>query len=174
MTTMIGRRSLLMWPAVALAAALKGQLQDAPRLAFNHIGPVRIGMTEAQLRGVLQQRVNRTDFERNCAYLTPAAKGLSFMLLDSRIARIDIIRGAWLTKAGAGIGSSEAEIRRPYPQVRVESHPYFAESEGHYLVVTPASPELSDYELLFETAGGTVTSFRAGLSRAVRRIEGCE
>lgn len=130
-------------------------------------------MTEAELRGVLKQRIERTHLEQGCSYLTPAAHGIAFMLLDSRIARVDITAGAWLTEAGAGIGTSEAEIHRLYPQVRVEPHPYYDEGAGHYMRVTPSAPDLSDYELLFETVRGRATSFRAGLSRAVSRIEGC-
>jgi hypothetical protein len=95
------------------------------------------------------------------------------MLLNSRISRIDITGGSWLTEAGTGIGSSEAEIRRLYPMVRVEIHPYYEESLGHYFRVIPAAPRLRGYELLFETEKGAVTSFRAGLSRAVSLIEGC-
>lgn len=130
-------------------------------------------MTEAQVRSALKQRIERTDFEETCSYLNGAARGVSFMLLDSRVARVDITRGSWLTEAGAGIGASEAEIRGLYPRLRVEPHPYFAEGQGHYLRVTPSAPELRDYELLFESENGLVTSFRAGLSRAVGLIEGC-
>jgi len=60
-----------------------------------------------------------------------------------------------------------------YPQVRVDLHLYLDEGQGHYLRVTPAAPSLRDYELLFESEKGAVTSFRAGLSRAVGLIEGC-
>jgi len=130
-------------------------------------------MTEAQVRSVLKQRIERTDLEEGCSYLTGVAGGVAFMLLDSRVARVDITHGSWLTEAGAGIGTSEAEIRRLYPRVRVEPHPYFDEGLGHYLRVTPSAPTLSDYELLFESEKGKVTSFRAGLSRAVSLIEGC-
>ncbi len=170
---MVGRRSLLLSPVVALAAVLKGQLRDSQRLAFTGIGPVKIGMTEAQFRSILKGKIERSDLEQNCSYLTPAAKGISFMLLDSRIARVDITGRDWLTEAGAGIGTSETDIHRLYPQVRAEPHPYYDEGLGHYLRMTPTDPKLSRYELLFETEGGKVTSFRAGLSRAVGLIEGC-
>ena len=116
---MIGRTSLLIWPVVTLAAGLQGQLRDTQPLAFRGIGPVRIGMTEARVRSILKQRIERTDFEEGCSYLTGAAKGVAFMLLDSRVARVDITDGSWLTKDGSGIGTSEAKLRRLYPQTRV-------------------------------------------------------
>ncbi len=172
MSVAVGRRSFLIAPLVALAGGLDAQL-GAMRLEFRGIGPVRIGMTEAQVRGAWHQKMERSELEEDCSYLIPADKGLMFMLRNSRIARVDITGGTWLTEAGAGIGTSEAELRRLYPQVRVEQHPYFDESEGHYFRVIPATPELNGYELLFETEKGAVTSFRAGLSRAVALIEGC-
>ena len=140
---MLGRRSFLLLPTVALAA--EGQLRDTSRLTFRGIGPIQIGMTEVQVRNVLKQKLER----------------------------VDVSEGSWLTEAGAGIVTSEAEIRRLYPQLRVEPHPYLDEGQVYYLRVTPAAPKLKDYELLFETAQGSVTSFRAGLSRAVSSIEGC-
>lgn len=130
-------------------------------------------MTEAQFRSAVKVAVKRSDFEQGCSYLEPGARGISFMLLDSRIARVDITSGSWRTEAGAGIGTSETEIRRLYPAVHVEPHPYYDESTGHYFRVTPASPALRDYGLIFETERGAVTSFRAGLARAVSFVEGC-
>jgi hypothetical protein len=103
--------------------------------------------------------------------LTPDVKGIGFMLLDSRIARVDVFEGHCRTASGAGIGSSEVEIRRQYPRVRTEQHHYV--DYGHYLIVTPDDPKLKGHELLFETDGKIVTSFRAGLSRAVALVEGC-
>lgn len=173
MQEVIERRSFLIWPAMALAARAADQLRDTQRLTFTGIGPIRIGMTEAQLRGALKQKLELEEFDEGCSYLTPAVKGIAFMLLDSRVARVDINEGTWLTKEGAGIGFSEARIRRLYPQVRVEPHPYLDDGQGYYLRVTPGDPKIKDYELLFETERTAVTSFRAGLARAVNLIEGC-
>jgi hypothetical protein len=130
-------------------------------------------MTEAEARRRLDDRLTRTDFEEGRSYLTPTVKGLAFMLLDSRIARVDVLEGRWATRSGAGIGTSESEIRRLYPQARTEPPPYLDAGKGFYLRIRPGNPALRRYELLFETDGGLVTSFRAGLSKAVSLIEGC-
>lgn len=148
---MIGRRQLLIWPVSTLAIRMEGQIRDAQRLTFTGIGPVRIGMTEAQVRSVLKLQTERTDFEEGCSYLTGADQGVAFMLLDPRVARVDIMEGPRLTEAGAGIGTSETEIHRLYPRVRTEPHPYLDRGEGYYLRVQPAAPKLRNYELLFET-----------------------
>jgi len=128
-------------------------------------------MTEGQVRKVLKNKLELSNFEGGCSYLTPDVEGIAFMILDSRIARVDVFGHPWRSELGAGIGSSEAEIRRLYPRVHTEPHHYV--DEGHYLIVTPGDPKLRGHQLLFETDGVVVTSFRAGLARAVAMVEGC-
>jgi hypothetical protein len=127
-------------------------------------------MTEAQLRrvvaGILSS--NESDLDESCFYLKPEAKGLGFMMPSSRCARIDVTEGPWRTVSGAGIGTSETEIHRLYgSQVHVEPHHYDDQGNWKYLIVH------SKDELLFETDGEIVTSFRAGLAKAVTYVEGC-
>jgi hypothetical protein len=57
--------------------------------------------------------------------------------------------------------------------VRTEHHPYLGPGQGYYLRVSPSTAQLKSHELIFETEAGVVTSFRVGLSRALRLIEGC-
>jgi len=131
-------------------------------------------MTEAQvLRALGKIAVEKYDPEDGCYELVPALKGLSFMMLDSRLARIDVTEGSRLTAANAGIGMPEAEIRRIYPRVRVEPHHYLEPGQGYHFVVVPSDPKLKRYDLLFETFEGKVTSLRPGLSDAVALAEGC-
>jgi hypothetical protein len=167
------RRWLLAFPVALIADTQPQHLRESQRVGFTGVGPVRIGMTEKRVRAVLNDRVERTDLEADCSYLTLDASGIAFMLLNSRVARVDVTRGHWRTDSGAGIGTSETEIHRLYPRVRTEPHPYFSAGEGYYLRVSPSEPQLKNYELIFETEHGAVTSFRAGLSRAVALIEGC-
>jgi hypothetical protein len=130
-------------------------------------------MSERQVRTVLSNRLERSDFDEGCSYLTPNASGIAFMLLKSRVARVDVSGGHWLTASGAGIGTSEKQIYRLYKRVRREPHPYLDPGQGYYLRISATAPQLKNYELIFETEAGAVTSFRAGLSRAVALIEGC-
>src|SRR5258708_6458297 len=129
------RRTVLMWPALAAFAAGKGpdRLRESQRVTFTGIGPVHTGMTETQVRKVLKNRLEFNDYEGGCSYMTPDVKGIAFMLLDSRVARVDVFEGSWRTVSGAGVGSSEDEIRRIYPRVRTEQHHY--DPYGHYLMV---------------------------------------
>lgn len=169
----ITRRWFLTLPVCLMAKAQPQHLRESQRLTFTGIGPIRIGMTEKQVRTMLSDSLERTDFDGGCSYLEFEDHGLAFMLLKARLVRVDVYSGHWLTEAGAGIGTSEAEIHRLYTRVRTEPHPYLDPGEGYYLRVTPSAQRLKNYELIFETEAGVVTSFRAGFSRAVGFIEGC-
>jgi hypothetical protein len=173
-----------MRPRAALAAALIALAvapaphvaQDAPwRVGLRSFGPVRFGMTLAQASAALHEPLQLEDAEGDCGYTYPASlpPGTSFMVVEGRIARVDVDSGATETLSGARIGSTETEIRRLYPgRIRVRAHPYTG-PEGHYLVFTPRESIDAGFGLIFETDGRRVTSYRAGLHGPVQYIEGC-
>jgi hypothetical protein len=102
-------------------------------------------MTERQVHEALHNRLQLGHFEGGRSYVAPDVKGIAFMLLDSRVARVDVFEGSWRTVSGAGIGSFEAEIRRIYARVRTETHQYVP--EDHYVIVTPGDPKLQGHEM---------------------------
>lgn len=152
-----------------------GRINTSMRLSFGGIGPVEFGMTEAQVRAAVRGPVRsdrRMQPNETCYYLTPAS-GLGLMMLDARLARIDVFRGNWRTPEGLGIGSTENEVKKAYGgRVREELHPYTA-PQGRYLIVRPERTRDRGLELLFETDGRVVTDFRAGKAEAVALKEGC-
>lgn len=108
-----------------------------------------------------------------CDYVRPKSgpKGIAFMVEQRRISRVDVSEGDIATSAGARIGDSEAKIQSLYPgRVAVQPHKY---TDGHYLVVTPASPADSAYRIVFETDGSKVLRYRSGRQPAVQYVEGC-
>ena len=168
------RRAALALPFSALAhAATRSNLNVSMRLSFVGLGPARIGMSEAQIRRTVGGPFQREgDNEEGCYYLTPQANGLGFMILESRLARIDVFEGEWRTVSGAGIGSTEEQVRRLYGRgLHIEPHHY--NDEGKYLIVLPAAGPYRGYQLLFETDGKVVTTFRAETVEAVTLVEGC-
>ena len=92
------------------------------------------------------------------------------MFQNYRIVRIDVERKGITTAEGAGVGTSEIQLKKIYGRKAVFSaHPYL-DSEGHYVTVLfPAQ----NRKLIFETDHGKVTSFRVGLPEPVEYIEGC-
>jgi len=94
--------------------------------------------------------------------------GVSFMIIDNRVARIDIDNPAISTDRGVRIGAAEEDIKRVYGE-NVEVGPHFY-TGGHYVRV--AAPERKRL-MLFETEDGLVNTYRAGETDAVNFVEGC-
>ncbi len=94
---------------------------------------------------------------------------LSFMVVDGRVARVDVEGPGPRTSTRVGVGSTEAEVQAAYPGGVVVSPHKYTGPEGHYLTVTPREGAA----LIFETDGSKVTQYRAGSLPAVAYVEGC-
>jgi len=141
------------------------------------MGPVHYGMTLSEASRALGETLSVEPAEpsEGCDYihLSAAPRGVSFMVLDTVIERVDVRSGDVATVSGAHIGSTEDEIKALYPdRIEVQPHPYDA-PEGHYLVYVPRDAADSSFRIIFETDGKRVTTFRAGRRPAVEYIEGC-
>ncbi len=90
------------------------------------------------------------------------------MVVNGRIARIDVDTRGYVTAAGAKIGDTEARIKRLYKgKVAVSPHKY---TDGRYLTVPVDGGK---FGIVFETDGKRVTHIRAGKSPEFGYIEGC-
>lgn len=89
---------------------------------------------------------------------------------DGVVGRVEVAGSSAIrTDRGIGIGSTEAEVRRAYGQdLTEEPHPYV---DGSYLIHEPSS--LGNRQMIFETEGQVVTSFRVGDDQTTPWIEGC-
>jgi len=159
---------------VLLAAVSAPLLQQDWHVTLRTYGPVRFGMTIRQAARALGQRLD-VDTTESCTYTAPMSfpPGVSFMVIDGHIARIDVDTTGVQTRSGAHVGSTEDEVKHLYSgQIRVEPHPYTG-PEGHYLVYTPRDPADTTFGMIFETDGLIVTRYRSGEHAAVEYIEGC-
>jgi hypothetical protein len=145
------------------------------RVSAHGIGALRVGMTFDQaseaLGGAL--RVPAGVDTTGCDYLvwSGGPSGVHVMFDEHRIARVDVDTASIATAAGARIGDDEARIKQLYPgQVKVTPHKY---EDGHYLTVTPTAAAEKQFRIVFETARGRVTRYRAGLMPTVEYVEGC-
>lgn len=135
-------------------------------------GPVRAGMTLAEAERALGAALVRHQTEPCYFVVVEGRPDVAFMIIDGRIARLDVRRQATVkTAEGAGIGDPEARIHALYPgRVEVQPHEY---TDGHYLVVTPKAPADSTYRMIFETDGERVLRYRTGRLPEVSWVEGC-
>lgn len=139
-------------------------------LSFKGFGPVTVGMSVREAEKALKVSLNEDDASESCHYARNDGDlpGVAFMVVDGKIARVDISSPAYRTSKGARVGMTEQEVRQIYPKVAVEPHPY--DDAGHHLVVTSDDER---HGMVFETNGKVVTEFRAGWREPVGYIEGC-
>src|ERR1043165_7181661 len=154
------------------SANTRAKLTEATPVRIDGIGPIEIGMTRAEADHAADIHIVVPDDTEGCRYGSPQAgpAGLSFMLTDDIVVRIDISDNVRITTAaGAHIGSSEADIERLYaPRLTVTPHKY---QDGHFLTVT--DPNYPHFRYVFETNGKTVSPYRVGQLPEVEFVERC-
>ena len=120
---------LLLLAAAAIPAGAK--------LTPDGLGPVRIGMTQAEVAKALGSKLvgDAIDDENLCVEKhSPALRGVYFMFEDRRLSRISISAPSRATTPrGIGIGASARAVRRAYPKgLHAEPHEYL-ELPAEYL-----------------------------------------
>jgi len=142
-------------------------------VSFDRFGSVKIGMTASQAAKVLGVRVTRdAGYEGGSCYYTSPKRGfkdIAFMMSGRRIARIDINSKEYATDRGAKIGDTEARIKRLYKgKYKVYEHKYV--DDAHYIEVMMKGGK---YNIIFETDGKRVVTYRVGRPEQVGYVEGC-
>jgi hypothetical protein len=157
---------------------------DAPVTAENQgwtvnlhgYGPIRAGMTLAEAAQAGGRQFGEPQMgSQECDYFLFADDTIRgrahFMVVNGQIARVDVNDSSISTAEGARMGDSEQRIMELYSgRVTVQPHKY---TDGHYLVVAPGAAVDSGFNLIFETDGQKVTTYRAGRMPEVEYIEGC-
>lgn len=135
-------------------------------------GPVRIGMSVQELAAHLAADTDTAGLAE-CDYvrIAGAPDSTGFMIVDGRLARIDVRGGATATAEGARVGDPERRIEELYPVLRRQPHKYTAGS--FYLIAFPEAAPDTLHRYVFETDGERVTRYRAGVYPPVEYVEGC-
>jgi hypothetical protein len=136
------------------------------------VGPVKIGMTLAQLSAALHQELAADERdEQGCFYIN--ARGhdhVSFMIIDGHVQRVEVGAPGIKTTTGLQVGDSEARAREAYgSRMKVTGHQYI--DTGHYLTIRSSD---GHYGVRFETDKGKIIGFYAGTYDAIQYVEGCE
>ncbi|MFB2937936.1 hypothetical protein ACE1B6_22025 [Aerosakkonemataceae cyanobacterium BLCC-F154] len=170
--------SLIIVICLGNLANAQANLSEGAKVFINGIGPIRVGMTvnqAAQAAGTKLVQIQSGGEEGGCLYFKPQnqPKGVSFMVTNNQIARVDIRENKRITTGkGAKIGDTETRIKSLYPrQIEVTPHKYV--QNGHYLTFVPKDNADKNYRVLFETDGTRVTRYRSGKLPEVEFVEGC-
>jgi hypothetical protein len=165
--------------AVLLAAAIAGcgpqaKAPTGPVVTGEGYAGVKFGMTVAQAEAAIGSKLKSIgEGEGNCTYVEPEGplKGALFMVVDGTIARLDVQENTTIvTDTGAKVGDAEQHVLDLYKgHTAVQPHKYTG-PEGHYVLVLGADGKA---QIVFETDGGKVVSYRAGRQPEVEWVEGC-
>jgi hypothetical protein len=170
----------LLFPAV-LALAIPAVADDLPRnLGPDGLGDIKIGMPVDKVELLLSNKLGYNPFaNRGCSVLTTPKlepTGLSLMIESRRLTRINVdyvgkspIPETFKTDAGIGLGSTEQDVLKAYPDARVKANP--ADPTWHTIIA-----DVPDHSkgIVFETDGKTVKSMRAGSNPAISYANGCD
>ena len=164
-------RALLALAAPLLVSAAPS---ERPRLTFEGLGKIRIGMTIVELKAqgfasdAMYDGQSSEEYD-GCHYMSNGRDypGVSFMINDGYLVRIGIHQRsdsappessgiytpkpipAWRSLSGVGIGMSESDASAIYGDwLKISGHPYLG-SAGSYLRLDSSDGK---YAMIFETA----------------------
>lgn len=143
------------------------------RLTARGLGPVIVGMPLSEIAVTIGASPDFDPVERDCGFLRApgAPAGVAFMIVAGHIVRVDVTDEGVQTAEGAGIGTTESELRTLYAgHLTEQPHKY---TDGRYLIVSPAGPDSATHRVIFETDGNVVTRLRGGRLPEVEWVEGC-
>lgn len=146
------------------------------KLSQDNLGPIKINMTlqEAEKATGIQFNSKKPDPDQaeniSCFYVTlKGMTGISFMVEDNKIVRINISSPDYLTTQGAKIGDTEAQVQGLY-KGKLEVEPHHYDRKGHYLTLID---KVHDRSIRFETNGKTITLIYSGKNEPVHFVEDC-
>lgn len=135
------------------------------------IGDVRFGMTVEEAQEAAGTELVRQDGgTETCWPAVPreAPEGVTFLVQDGTVERVDITAAGIETPSGAGIGMSQSELEALFPD-RLEATDVLG---GRQYTFVPNDPGEADRRIVFLTDGDRVVSYKAGRTPLVE-APGC-
>jgi hypothetical protein len=130
------------------------------------------GMTLAEARAVFPFPLVSVggEQESSCYLVSPEGRprDLTFMIVNGKVARIDVFIPKIFTGKGIHVGSTEQEVLQAYGDL-AKVFPNKYDDRMHDIVVDTRF----FYEFIFETDGSKVLNYRAGVLPPVSYVEGC-
>lgn len=135
---------------------------------------VRIGMTLEQARAAFPEPLESFGGDaaagESCFMVHPEGRPeqITFMLVDGEVARVDIMVAGFKTIGDIQVGSTEEAVLQTYGD-RAKVFPNKYDDRKHDILVDTRFL----YQIIFETDGSKVLSYRAGVLPPVGYVEGC-
>ena len=125
------------------------------------LGEVTFGMTVAQAQVAAGTDLINCVPTSDCYRVTPAQgpEGISFLVTDNTIERVDIVAGPLTTRSGIGIGSTEDEIINLFGD-RIETQ--VNDDSSVDLIFVPRDDSDAEFRVIFTVRDGAVETFRSG------------
>jgi hypothetical protein len=161
-----------MLSACLLGAAVAASAAEAPVLTMEGLGPIRIGMTRAQVEAVAgdvkPDGLYEPEHPDYCWQGEARGFGGAWLMFEEgHLVAITVYENR--TRSGARIGMTEAQAQAVYAgRLLVEPHQY--DEHGHYLKLFSHDRRRA---LVLETDGATVLSMTAGEEGPAQYVEGC-
>jgi hypothetical protein len=157
--------------AATAATAAQAKAPAAWRLAPDGFGPLRVGMSFAQVRklapGLKATPVDLRASARCDQLPLPGHPGVALMFVDDELRRIDLFRPGPHTTRGIQPGDPVERAMRAYPGLAAAPRAYEEEDERFLTARSGANA------IRFETENGRIENIYAGRWAQVQYIEGC-
>lgn len=143
-------------------------------LTVEGLGPVKIGMTRAQVARALKATLRGEAIESLDQCVEQNLRGLpgvTFLFEDKRLNRISVHRPSQIrTPRGIGVGATATQIKRAYgPRLKAENHHYVG-APAEYLTYWTRPKQRG---VRFETATNRRAEIIHAGGQSITYIEGC-
>ena len=137
------------------------------------LGSVTFGMTVAGARQAAGTAMIALEPESDCYRIVPhrGPEGITFLVREGMIERVDINSGPVTTLSGVGIGTAEATVTDLFgDKIQSQSRP----DGSTDLIFVPVDPGDRNYRVVFNVSDGVVRSFKSGKMPLILTDTGCE
>ncbi|MBY0403429.1 MAG: hypothetical protein K2X66_05990 [Cyanobacteria bacterium] len=166
-------------------------------LSYDHLGPLKIGMTPQQAMKALNQTFKGNIYAANgqdfinitqpvdlakalCVWASPQLRGQQFdyslAFVKGKVSAISVFTSTLKTDTGIALDDPESKIKSVYSKNQL--HHISAndvEPNTHYWIVIPTNIKLKDLCLKFSIRYGKISNIEAGLYRSLKdwQIKDC-
>jgi hypothetical protein len=164
-----------MWRRFAIAVVLglaTPAFAATPVLNASGLGPFRFGMTLNQVSAAAGRHLQepKDPEEGGCYYVEPPQfPGVSFMMANGQLARIDVSAREIATVGGVRVGDLVEDVKRKLGNRLVDEPHHYGGPEDRYLTLRLSRKAA----VRFETSGSKIDLFYLGGIEETQHVEGC-